>query len=88
MGRKYRTYYVAAYTDSGCLCGCDHRHPNVMTATACISQAGGYVIAVRNRKYRALNAAEEAEFQEALYGRKETKTAELPAFPDVVKVKA
>ncbi len=58
-------YYLAAWTDSGCLRGCDHEHQTVLEAVACISCAGGYVIAVENKVYRALNDAEEAEFQAA-----------------------
>jgi len=61
-------YYFAASTDSGCLLGCDHHHQTVTSAAACINCAGGYVIAVENGKYRALNDVEEAEFQKAMYG--------------------
>jgi hypothetical protein len=61
-------YYFAAWTDSGCLLGCDHQHLTVISAVACISCAGGYVIAVENREYRELNSKEEAEFQSALRG--------------------
>ena len=57
--------YLAAWTDSGCLRGCDHEHQTVPEAVACISCAGGYVIAVENKVFRALNDAEEAEFQSA-----------------------
>jgi hypothetical protein len=62
-------YYFAAWTDSGFLLGCDHQHATVISATACISCAGGYPIAVEGGVLRALNDAEEREFQEALYGR-------------------
>jgi hypothetical protein len=62
------TYYFAAYTDSGCLLGCDHKHKTVVSATACISSAGGYVVAVQRRKLRELTDAEEDEFQLAMYG--------------------
>jgi len=68
MGKRY---YVAVYTDSDCLCGCDHKHQNVTTATACISEPGGYVVAVRRRKYLPLTEAEEAQFQEAMSGQAE-----------------
>jgi len=30
--------FVAVYTDSGCVLGCDHKHQNVTTATACIAR--------------------------------------------------
>src|SRR5207248_819184 len=56
-------YYFAAWTDSGCLLGCDHQHQTVMSATSCIACAGGYVVAVENGELRALEDEEEAEFQ-------------------------
>jgi hypothetical protein len=68
MGKRY---FVAVYTDSGCLISCDHKHPNVSTATACISQAGGYVVAARRSRFLALTESEEAQFQVAMYGRAE-----------------
>jgi len=68
MGKRY---FIAVYTDSGCLIPCDHKHPNVSTATACISQAGGYVVAARRGKFLALTDSEEAQFQAAMYGRAE-----------------
>ena len=66
-----KRYFVAAYTDSGRVIACDHKHPNVATATACISQAGGYVVAVRRGKFLALTESEEAQFQVAMYGHAE-----------------
>ncbi len=60
-------YYFAAWTDSGCLCGCSHEHTTVISAVACISCAGGYVIAVENGEYRELNEKEEQIFQLAMY---------------------
>jgi len=65
MGKRY---FVAVYTDSGCVIACDHKHPNVSTATACIAQAGGYVVAARRGKFLALTESEEAQFQVAMYG--------------------
>jgi hypothetical protein len=62
-----KIYYFAAWTDSGCLLGCDHEHRTVISATACINVAGGYVVAVETR-LRELNETEEAEFQLAKYG--------------------
>ena len=70
MGKRY---FVAAYTDSGCLIACDHKHPNVSTATACISQAGGYVVAARRGKFLALTESEEAQFEVAMYGHAEPR---------------
>ena len=63
-------YYFAAWTDSGCLCGCDHFHMTVASAVACTSyaMAGAYVIAVEKGEYRALDPKEEAEFQDLMYG--------------------
>jgi hypothetical protein len=65
-----RLYYFAAWTDSGCLCGCDHFHMSVASAVACTRSAcaGGYVIAVENERYRKLNRKEEKIFQFAMYG--------------------
>lgn len=61
-------YYFAAWTDSGCLLGCDHHHRTVISAANCISEAGGYVVAVENGKYRALNDGEEELFRLAYSG--------------------
>jgi hypothetical protein len=72
-------FYFAAWTDSGCLMGCDHEHETVISATNCISVAGSYVIAVENGEYRALHDREEAEFQYALYGGE--RTAHSPLVP-------
>ena len=66
-------HFVAVYTDSGCLCGCEHRHRNVTAATACISQPGGYVLAVQGQEFLPLADVEEAEFQKAMYGREEQR---------------
>lgn len=71
LNMSKKRYYVAVHTDSDCLCGCNHKHSNVTTATACISQPGGYVVAVRRQKYLSLTDSEEAEFQLAMYGREE-----------------
>jgi hypothetical protein len=62
------TFYFAAWTDSGCLLGCDHEHQTVTSAVPCISCAGGYVIAVEKGALRAMTDPEEAEFQHAMYG--------------------
>jgi hypothetical protein len=64
----HSTFYFAAWTDSGCLLGCDHEHQTVTSAVPCISCAGGYVIAVEKGVLRAMTDAEEAEFQHAMYG--------------------
>ncbi|MGA8490342.1 MAG: hypothetical protein WB711_07970 [Terriglobales bacterium] len=64
------TFYFAAWTDSGCLLGCDHEHQTVTSAVACITCAGGYVVAAEKSVLRALTDAEEEEFQRAMYGPK------------------
>jgi len=61
-------YYFAAWTDSGCLFGCDHQHETVISAVSCCAPAGAYVIAVENCELRELNEKEECEFQHAMYG--------------------
>ena len=63
-------YYFAAWTDSGCLCGCDHQHLTIAAAVVCTlsAGAGSYVIAVESGEYRELNSKEESEFQELMYG--------------------
>jgi hypothetical protein len=61
-------YYFAAWTDSGFLLGCSHRHATVISAVACITCSGGYVIAVEKNQLRELNAWEEREFQFAKRG--------------------
>lgn len=66
-----KKHYVAVYTDSEVLFGCNHQHKTVISATACISEPGGYVIAVRNGKYVALTEAEDAEFLQTKYGQQE-----------------
>lgn len=64
-------YYFAAPVDSGCFIGCDHRHQTIASAVACINCAGGYVVAVQNGELRALNSAEEREFQALVHGEAE-----------------
>ena len=63
-------YYFAAWTDSGCLCGCDHYHMSVASAVACTAStcAGAYVVAVEKGEYRELNGKEEKDFQFYMYG--------------------
>jgi len=80
-----KLHYFAASTDSGCLLDCEHEHQTVTSAAACISTARGYVVAVENDKYRALNDAEEAEFQRAMYG---TETVEAKAQTLLIQVSA
>lgn len=63
-------YYFSAWTDSGCFMGCEHQHSTVTSAVACISRAGGYVLAVEKGVQRTLNDKEQAEFQTAVFGSK------------------
>jgi hypothetical protein len=60
-------YYFAGYTDSGCLIGCDHEHATVISAVACLSAGGGYVVAVEDGQLRELSSSEEKEFELARY---------------------
>ena|SRR5580692_2756897 len=66
----HSTFYFAAWTDGGCLLGCGHEHQTVTSAVACITCAGGYVIAVEKRVLRALTDPEGEEFQDAMFGTK------------------
>ncbi len=63
-----RIHYLAAYTDGGCVVRCPHRHSTVHAAAACISAAGGYVVAVQNERMRELNRREEEQYEKAMYG--------------------
>jgi len=76
-------HYFCAWTDSGCLCGCEHFHLTVASAVACSSsaQAGSYVIAVEKGEYRALNTTEEAEYQELMYEHPEPRQAVILHWP-------
>jgi len=72
MGSTF--YFFSAWTDSGFLLGCSHEHQTVTSAVACISCAGGFVMAVEKGAVRPLTDAEEAEFQNAMYGSKDEST--------------
>lgn len=63
-------YYSAAWTDSGRLSACDHKHLTVLAAVVCGQSAcaGAYVIATENAAVRELNDQEEREFQLAMHG--------------------
>jgi hypothetical protein len=47
-------YYFAAWTESGCLLGCDHEHNTVSSAVACTAtgSVGAHVVAVEKGKLR------------------------------------
>lgn len=64
------TWYHAAYADGGKnLRLCHHQHATVISAAACTSSAGEYVVASENGLIRALTTVEELEYEYALYGR-------------------
>ena len=77
---KAKKHYEAVFTDGGtCMIGCGHRHQNITTATACISQPGGYVVGVnRWAKFRPLNDEEEAEFQILIVGHDKRRDSNVP----------
>jgi hypothetical protein len=64
------TYYLASYAEGKFLVTCSHAHLAVHSAVACISTAGGYVVAVEDGLLRALTDAEEVEFQKAVRGQR------------------
>ena len=77
---KAKKHYEAVFTDGGtCMIGCGHRHQNITTATACISQPGGYVVSVnRWGKFRQFNDEEEAEFQRVIFGHDKRRDSKVP----------
>ena len=61
------TYHRAASTDGyGWLC--PHAHGTVISATACITSAGDYIVALEDGVFRALTQVEQAEYEYAIYG--------------------
>jgi hypothetical protein len=65
--------YSAAWTDSGFLLGCSHKHETIVEADSCIPCAGSYVVGVENGVMRSLTAEEETEFQRVHYGLRSDK---------------
>jgi hypothetical protein len=61
-------YYFAGWTDSHSLVGCNHRHETVVSAVACCTSAGAYVVAVEDGELRELNEKEDLQFRYAMYG--------------------
>lgn len=82
-----KRHYVAVSTDSGVLLGCVHNHKTILSAVACISEPGGYVVAVRRRKYLPLTNAEDAEFQQLMYGHEELMKRDNPRLDVLVRVR-
>jgi hypothetical protein len=79
-------YYFAAYTDSGWLFGCDHQHRTIASAVACISWAGGFVLAAEDGEFRELTGAEEKEFQALMYGDVHSKKSEAPKWELIILI--
>lgn len=77
-------WYFAAWTDSGCLLGCDHQHFTMASAVACtgLTCAGAYVVAVENGRCRELNLREEVEFQDLMYGNPQRKRHVVLRWPN------
>ncbi|HEV8183150.1 MAG TPA: hypothetical protein VGQ61_12305 [Candidatus Angelobacter sp.] len=64
------TWYHAAYADGGkYLRLCSHLHATIISAAACMSTAGEYVVASENGLIRALTTVEEVEYEYAQYGK-------------------
>ncbi|HEX7288357.1 MAG TPA: hypothetical protein VF532_19390 [Candidatus Angelobacter sp.] len=64
------TCFHAAYADGGkFLRLCSHQHPTVISAVACMSSAGEYIVAVEDGVIRALTNVEEVEYEYSIYGR-------------------
>lgn len=47
---------------------CSHAHTTVISAVACITSAGDYILAQEDGVFRALNTREQAEYRYAIYG--------------------
>ena len=62
-------HYVAVYADADShgVKVCEHQHRTVSSATACISECGGYVFAMDKGELLSLADHEETEFQTAMY---------------------
>jgi len=60
------TYHRVACSDYLVLC--PHAHATVISAAACISAAGEYIIAQEKGAFRALDRMETLEYEYAIYG--------------------
>lgn len=47
---------------------CSHAHATLVSAVACISSAGEYILAQEDGVFRALIDAEQVEYKYAIYG--------------------
>ena len=61
------TYHRAECTDGG-LRLCSHAHATLISAVACISSAGEYIVARQDSVFRALTDVEQVEYEYAIYG--------------------
>ena len=61
------TYHRAECTDGG-LRLCSHAHATLISAVACISSAGEYIVARQDGVFRALIDVEQVEYEYAIYG--------------------
>jgi len=61
------TYHRAECTDGG-LRLCSHAHATLISAVACISSAGEYIVARQDGVFRALTDVEQVEYEYAIYG--------------------
>jgi hypothetical protein len=61
------TYHRAECTDGG-LRLCSHAHATLISAVACISSAGEYIVAQQDGAFRALTDVEQLEYEYAIYG--------------------
>jgi hypothetical protein len=71
-------YYVAAWTDSDCLCCCEHEHQNVACAVACINTCGGFVLAFEGAQMRGLTQKEMTEFDHTMFGKPQARKERQP----------
>jgi hypothetical protein len=62
------TYHRAECTDGG-LRLCSHVHATLVSAVACLSSAGEFIVAKENGFFRALTNVEQMEYKHAVYGR-------------------
>jgi len=63
------TYHRAECTDGvNSLRLCSHAHATLVSAVACISSAGEYIVAQEDGVFRALTDVEQVEYKYAIYG--------------------
>ena len=62
------TTYHRAQSNNGYLRLCSHSHATLVSAVACISSAGEFIVARKTVLFRALTNAEQMEYKNAVYG--------------------